>query len=355
MNPADLRWRMPAEWEPHEAIWLSWPHRESSWPGNIAPIPGVYCEIARALAPHVKVRILVPDAEVEAQAHEALRAHRADLPAVELWVVPTNDSWVRDFGPIFLVSDEEQPRLAATDWIFNTWGGKYPPFDKDDVAPRAIAPRLGVPLFIEDIVLEGGSIDVNGRGTLLTTEQCLLNKNRNPHLSRGQIEQRLAARLGVRHFLWLGDGIEGDDTDGHIDDLARFTDERTIVTVIEDDPASANHAILHDNLERLRGMVDQDGHPFTIKTLPMPEPVIYKDEQLPASYANFLITNGVVLVPTFACPQDDEALATLRGCFPGREVVGINCRELVWGLGALHCISQQQPRAITGWWKEGAR
>lgn len=337
------RWRMPAEWEPQEAVWLAWPHRESSWPGKIEAIGPVYCEIARALAPVVKARILVPNEDIEAQARRMLRANGAEHPNVELWRVPTNDSWVRDYGPIFVLSDDPQPRLGALDFTFNTWGGKYPPYDLDDDAPKTIVPQLGAELIVDDMVLEGGSIEVNGLGTLMTTEACLLNPNRNPGMSKAEIEARLAQRLGVRHFLWLGDGIEGDDTDGHIDDLARFTDARTVVTVVEEDPSRPDHEVLQDNLRRLKSMKDQDGQPLVVKTLPMPEPVIWEGEQLPASYANFLITNGLVLVPTFACPQDERALAVLAECFPGRRVAGIDCRDLVWGLGALHCISQQQP------------
>jgi agmatine deiminase len=229
------------------------------------------------------------------------------------------------------------------DWGYNAWGGKYPPFDLDDVIPTRIAAELGLPVRNPGMILEGGSIDVNGAGTLLTTEQCLLNPNRNPSLSREEIETRLREWLGVRHILWLGDGIEGDDTDGHVDDLTRFVDPETVVTVIEPDPADANHRPLQDNLRRLRGMTDQDGRPLRIVELPMP-PAMYQDGQrLPASYANFYIANGVVLLPGYDAPSDAAARAVLAPLFPGRRVEIVQCTDLVWGLGAIHCVTQQWP------------
>jgi agmatine deiminase len=236
----------------------------------------------------------------------------------------------------------EDPRLAVVDWDYNAWGGKYPPCDLDEVVPTRVAEKLGLPVYYPHMILEGGSIEVNGAGALLTTEACLLNPNRNPHLSRGQIEQRLREYLGVRKILWLGDGIEGDDTDGHIDDLTRFVSERAVVTVTEEDESDANHAALHANLERLRSLTI-DGKPLEIMTLPMPGGIVREDLRLPASYANFYITNQSILLPTFADPKDEEAVRVLQRAFPTRRIIPIDCRELIWGLGAFHCLTQQQP------------
>jgi agmatine deiminase len=343
-SPAALGFRMPAEWEPHAATWLAWPHKEESWPGNFAPIPGVWVEMVRALAPHEHVNILVNDAAAAAAVRDLLHAARVPGDAVSLHLIPTNDAWARDHGPTFVTRRVDgRSELAAIDWVYNAWGGKYPPWDLDDIVPQGIAPLLGVRLFEPGIVLEGGSIDVNGRGTLLTTEACLLNPNRNPHLSRAQIEQYLRDYLGVRHILWLSDGIVGDDTDGHIDDLTRFVDPTTVLTVLESNPRDQNHERLQVNYERLRHMTDQDGRALRVLTLPMPEPVYYDEQRLPASYANFYIANDVVLAPVFGDPHDGAALRTLQEVFPRRRIVGIPARELVWGLGAFHCVTQQQP------------
>jgi agmatine deiminase len=335
---------MPAEWEPHAATWLAWPHKEESWPGNFGPIPGVWVEMVRALAPHEHVNILVTDPPAATSVRELLQMARVPERAVSLHLIPTNDAWARDHGPTFITRRAGgRGELAAIDWIYNAWGGKYPPWEADDVVPETIAALLGVPLFKPGIVLEGGSIDVNGCGTLLTTEACLLNPNRNPQLSREQIEQCLTDYLGVRHVLWLGDGIAGDDTDGHIDDLTRFVDPSTVVTVIESNPRDDNYDRLQANYERLRGMTDQDGRALRVLTLPMPEPLYYAGQRLPASYANFYIANGVVLVPVFNDPRDAAVLRTLQEVFPQRRIAGIQARELVWGLGAFHCVTQQQP------------
>ena len=343
-TPATLGYRMPAEWAPHAATWLAWPHKAASWPGNFDPIPGVWVEIVRALQPHERVDILVNDTDAAAAVHALLRAGEVSEGNVALHQIPTDDAWARDHGPTFITRQVDgRSELAAVDWIYNAWGGKYPPWDQDDAVPSKVAEELHVPLFQSRIVLEGGSIDVNGRGTVLTTEACLLNPNRNPRLSRQQIETVLRDYLGVRHILWLGEGIVGDDTDGHIDDLARFVDPRTVVTVLEDDPRDDNYARLQDNYQRLRRMTDQDGQPLDLVTLPMPAPVYYEEQRLPASYANFYIANGVVLVPVFDDPNDEAALRTLQELFPQRRVVGINARAIVWGLGAFHCVTQQQP------------
>jgi agmatine deiminase len=339
-TPRELGYRMPAEWEPHEATWLSWPHNLETWPGNFEPVPPVFAEIARALATDEEVRILVGTEELERSARTALAG--VDLANVRFFRIPTNDSWMRDHGPIFV--KDAAGAVALTDWGYNAWGGKYPPFDRDDRVPSTIGEILRLTVFRPGMVLEGGSIDVNGRGTLLTTEQCLLNPNRNPTLSRAEIETRLRDHLGVDHIVWLGEGIEGDDTDGHVDDLTRFVAPGTVVTAVEQDPADANHRPLQDNLARLRAVKDQDGRPLRIVELPMPPAIDYDGRRLPASYANFYVGNASVLVPVFDHPRDEVACATLARVFPKRRIVPIRCTDLVWGLGAIHCVTQQQPR-----------
>lgn len=335
---------MPPEWAPHRGTWLSWPHKEASWPGKFAPVPALFARMVAELAPHEEVHLNVRDADMESAVRDVLAREGAGAVNVFFHHHPTNDAWCRDHGPIFVQRETPHGRdEAIIDWGYNAWGGKYPPYDLDDVIPTLVAERFGIPVFHPGIVMEGGSLDVNGRGTLLTTESCLLNPNRNPQLSRGQIEQHLRDFLGVHHILWLGDGIVGDDTDGHVDDITRFVDARTVVTVVEDDPADPNHEPLAENLARLRGMRDQDGEPFEIVTLPMPAPLEHEGQRLPASYANFYIANEVVLVPTYDPRRDREALDTLQRCFPTRRVVGIDCTDLVWGLGAFHCVSQQWP------------
>jgi agmatine deiminase len=338
--PAALGFRLPAEWEPHAATWLAWPHKQDSWPGNFAPIPAVWVEIVRALAPGERVNILVNDAATAAGVRDLLRAAAVSDRNVSLCEIPTDDAWIRDHGPAFIT---RQAEVGAVKWRYNAWGGKYPPWDLDDAAAEKICVSLGVSVFRPGIVLEGGSIDVNGQGTLLTTEACLLNPNRNPHLGREQIEQYLRDYLGVHHILWLGQGVAGDDTDGHIDDLARFVDPTTVVTVIETNPRDENFEVLQANYRRLLAMSDQDGRRLRVITLPMPGAISYKGQRLPASYANFYIANGVVLVPTFNDPHDAVALQTLQDLFPRRRVVGIHATEMLWGLGAIHCVTQQQP------------
>ena len=343
-TPASLGFRMPAEWEPHAATWLTWPHNPETWPGKFAPVPDIWTRMVAALAPGERVEIVVRDAVMSADVEGRLRAAHVDLAAVALHVVPNNDAWMRDHGPTFLVRDGDAGReLGGVDWIYDAWGGKYPPFDLDARVGERVCALAGARRFTPGIVLEGGSIEVNGRGTLLTTESCLLHPNRNPDLSREQIETVLRDYLGVVHVLWLGDGIVGDDTDGHIDDITRFVDPTTVVTVVEDDPADPNHEPLRHNLERLRGMRDQDGAPLRIVELPMPAPVEFEGQRLPASYANFYIGNRAVLVPVFDDPNDARALSTLASCFPGRELVPIGAVDLVLGLGAFHCVTQQQP------------
>jgi agmatine deiminase len=329
---------MPAEWEPHEATWLAWPHERTDWPGKFAPIPWVYGEIARHLSQVERVRLLVPSREAEQQARRVFAKSGVAMEAVDFYVCPTDRSWTRDFAPIFVYDSNGRP--VVCDWKFNGWA-KYSNWKRDNLVPRFVARRLRIPRVEPGIVLEGGSIDVNGRGELLTTEECLLSpvQARNPGMSREQLEAAFAQYLGVRRTIWLNRGIAGDDTHGHIDDLARFVDARTIVTVVERDRSEENYEPLRENLallRRLRG--------FRIVTLPMPAPVWFSGQRLPASYANFYIANDLVLVPTFNDPNDRAALNTLARLFPQRRVVGIHSVDLVLGLGTLHCATQQQPR-----------
>ena len=335
---------MPAEWERHEATWLSWPHKEESWPGAFETIPGVFAEIARELSMSELVRINVADEDMAEDVGILLKDAGARLDRIRFHFNPTNDAWARDHGPIYLVRDSgEDPQRVIVDWGYNAWGNKYPPHDLDDVVPARIAAESREPLFKPGIVLEGGSIDVNGRGTLLTTESCLLNPNRNPELNQTQIEKFLSDYLGVTNILWLGDGISGDDTDGHIDDLTRFVSADTVVTMIEEDPHDENHLPLQGNLRRLKQMRDERGEPLKIVTIQMPESIYFDGERLPASYANFYIANEAVLVPIYGGKHDAQALETFGNLFPGKRVKGIDCSRLVWGLGAIHCITQQQP------------
>jgi agmatine deiminase len=339
--PAALGYRMPAEWEPHAATWLSWPRREGiSFPDSFDRVMPALRAMVEALIESEQVCINVRNGAHEAEAREVLRGLSTER--ISFYLVPTNEPWCRDHGPIFLTRDGAPVPLAVVDWDYNAWGNKYPPFDLDEVAPTRVAKILDVPVFYPGMILEGGAIDVNGAGALLTSESCLLNKNRNPNLSRAEIEQRLRDYLGVRYILWLGDGIAGDDTDGHIDDLARFVSESTVVTVVEENRGDENYEPLQKNLGRLQAM-KVGGRALNIITLPMPQKIMREGLRLPATYANFYIANTCVLVPTFADQADEVALSMLRECFPNRCVVGIDCRELIWGLGAFHCLTQQQP------------
>jgi agmatine deiminase len=344
-TPSELGYRMPAEWEPHAGTWLTWPRPEGiSFPDKYDTVPDVYAEFIRHLVEVEDVNINVWNAEKEAWVRDLLRDRRVPMERVFFHHFPAYEPWCRDHGPVFVVRDRGGRReRAVVDWGYNAWGDKYPPYDLDDAIPRHVASLRGLPLYSPGIVMEGGSIEGNGAGTLLTTEACLLNKNRNPDLSKSQIEAHLKAQLGVTNILWLGDGIVGDDTDGHVDDLTRFTDASTVVTVVEEDPTDENHALLQDNLERLKSMKDQDGRPLRIIELPMPGVVEYDGHRLPASYANFYIANESVLVPTYRHPNDARALEILRPLFPDRRVIGIDSTELIWGLGSFHCISQQEP------------
>lgn len=344
---AEVGLRMPAEWEPHRGTWLAWPHRRADWPGRFAPIPWVYAEIVRALTRHEEVNLLVADADQKTAARKVLTRAQADLARVRFHICPTDRSWVRDSGPIFVVNPAGE--WTALDWHFNGWA-KYPDWTHDDRVPAFVASVRGLPTLRPTcpghrVVLEGGSIDVNGQGLMLTTEECLLStiQQRNPPMDRADYERVFADYLGVKKVLWLGQGVAGDDTHGHIDDLARFVNPRTVVTAVEDDPSDANYRPLQENLDRLKGMTDLDGRPLEVVPLPMPRLLEFRGTRLPASYANFYIANGVVIAPTFNDPKDRVALGTLAELFPDREVVGIHCVELVWGLGTLHCMTQQEP------------
>ena len=330
---------MPAEWEPHEATWLAWPHERSDWPGKFAPIPWVYGDIVRRLSRVEKVRILVEDAAAEKSARRVFAKCGVEMQAVEFYRHRTNRSWTRDYSPIFVRNPRGE--VAITNWIFNGWA-KYDNWRDDNRVPDFVAKRLKLAQYAPGIVLEGGSIDVNGAGLLLTTEECLLSETvqiRNPGLGRADLERYFAGYLGITRTIWLKRGIVGDDTHGHIDDLARFVDEKTVVIAAEDDPSDANYAPLRENLKLLK----RTG--LRVVTLPMPAPVYFDGQRLPASYANFYIANGLVLVPTFNDPNDRVALNTLAKLFPSRKVVGIYCGDLVLGLGTLHCMTMQQPTA----------
>ena len=339
--------RMPAEWSPHAGTWIAWPHRRSDWPGKFAPIRWVYAEIVRTLARFEPVNVIVRDAEQRAMVVRTLKVAGADLKSVTLHECPTDRSWLRDSGPI-IVHDAAGDRLAL-DWHFNGWA-KYDDWHLDDRVPAFVAGASQLPTLQphragQRIVMEGGSLDVNGAGLLLATEECWLSKvqERNPPFGRADYEAVCAEFLGVEKLLWLNRGIAGDDTHGHIDDLARFVNETTVVHVVETDPTDVNYRPLQENLDRLRGATDLHGRRLTVVTLPMPRPVVTGGQRLPASYANFYVANGVVIVPTFNDPADRVALGTLADLFPGREVVGVHCGDLVYGLGTLHCLTQQEP------------
>jgi agmatine deiminase len=348
-TPSELGFRMPAEWERHEATWLGWPHELTDWPGKFAPIPWAFAEMLRLLSQVERVFLLVEDGAVEKKARATLKKAGVKLEPVEFFRVPTDRGWMRDSGPICVKNGEG--KVAYNNFLFNGWA-KYTNHKKDAAVVSKANARLKRQVFLpmrdgRRVVLEGGSIDVNGKGTLLTTEECLQSKvqERNPGFTKEDYAEVFRNYLGVTNVLWLGSGVAGDDTHGHVDDLARFVNESTVVTAVEEDRDDANFAALQENLVRLRLMRDQDGRPLQIETLPMPKAVTFDGQRLPASYANFYIANGLVIVPTFNDTNDRVALNTLAKIFPGRKVVGIHCRDLVLGLGTLHCMTQQEPAA----------
>jgi agmatine deiminase len=342
-TPKSLGYRFPAEFEEHEATWLSWPHKEASWPGKLDAVYPYYAQFVKALAESEKVRINVTDETMKNFALGHLSAAGVNLAQVAFFFHPTNDAWCRDHGPAFLVNPEAEQKKVIVDWGYNAWGGKYPPFDLDDVIPTLIGKEFNIPVFHPGIVMEGGSVEFNGAGTLLTSTACLLNPNRNPHLNQEQIEEYLRNYYGVDQILWVDEGVVGDDTDGHIDDTVRFINENTVLTVVEENPADENYELLQHNLNQLKAMRLPNGQALNIIELPMPDAVVYDDQRLPASYANFYIANTSVIVPTFRCAKDEKALQIIQSCFPTRKVIGIDSTEIIWGLGSFHCLSQQEP------------
>ncbi|HEX4321497.1 MAG TPA: agmatine deiminase family protein [Acidobacteriaceae bacterium] len=353
--PRELGFRMPAEWETHEGTWIGWPQNQADWPGKFAAIPWVYAEIVRLLSQRERVHILVDSETVKLRAASVLKRAGVDLAHVDFHLWPTDRVWLRDSGPIFVKSVDS--KVAITNWKFNAWA-KYDDWKLDDQVPTLVAGLLGVSQWQPTVtlangtkhrlVLEGGSIDVNGAGTMITTEECLLSEvqQRNPGISREQLERAFHDYLGIDQVLWMDRGVAGDDTHGHVDDITRFVGPSTIVTAVEPNTTDDNHVPLAENLARLKASRTPDGKQWTIVELPLPRPVVFRGQRLPASYANFYIANGLVLVPTFHDPNDRIALGILAELFPDREVIGIHSVDLVWGLGTLHCMTQQQPASI---------
>ncbi len=338
-TPKDLGFRFPAEWEKHESTWLSYPHNENSWPGKIETIFSSYNLFIKHLAEHETVNINVEDEAMKERIEEQLGELEAKMQNIRFHFFRTNDAWCRDHGPAFVVKANQK---AIVNWDYNAWGGKYP-CAEDNLVAMKIANALELEAFHPHIVMEGGSIDVNGCGTLLTTTSCLLNPNRNPQLSQAQIEEKLCQYYNVENIIWLSDGIEGDDTDGHVDDLTRFVASDTVVTAVEENKDDENYAPLQENLSLLNKARLENGKQLNVVELPMPSAVVWDDMRLPASYANFYIANGIVVVPTYRCKNDERALEILQAVFPDREIVGIDSTDIIWGLGSFHCLSQQEP------------
>jgi agmatine deiminase len=342
-TPKELGYRFPAEWEKHKATWLSYPHDDSySWPGTLQNIFPYYQRFIKEIAKDERVCINIRNGGLKEKVLKELKAAQTEISNIDFYIHPTNDAWCRDHGPAFLVHESAKEKKIIVKWNYNSWGEKYP-HDLDDQIPELIAFKLGIPVYYPGIVMEGGAVEFNGKGTLLTTEACLLNENRNPGLNREQIEQYLFDYYGVEQILWLGDGIDGDDTNGHVDDITRFFREDAVVTVIEPDKSDPNQRILRENLRKLKTMRLLNGKQLEIAELPMPSPVIFEGQRLPASYANFYISNRSVIVPLYRCKEDDIAMSVLETCFPDRKVVGIDSVEIIWGLGSWHCLSQQEP------------
>jgi agmatine deiminase len=342
-TPKQLGYYFPAEFSPHEATWLSWPHKGESWPGKIDTVYKPYSAFIKELVKGEKVRINVNDGKMSAFATEKLMEAGVDLSKVEFFIHPTNDAWCRDHGPAFLINPAAGQKKMIVDWGYNAWGNKYPPYDLDDLIPTLIARHYHLPVVYPGIVMEGGSVDFNGKGTLITSTCCLLNQNRNPQLNREQVEHFLYDFYGVDQVLWIHEGIIGDDTDGHIDDTVRFVNEDTVIVAVEENNQDENYPLLKKNLALVKTLRLTRNRQLNIVELPMPDELIYQDQRLPASYANFYIANQSVIVPTFRCKNDERALQILADCFPGRNVVGIDSTDLIWGLGSFHCLSQQEP------------
>jgi agmatine deiminase len=338
---------MPAEWAPHYATWISWPHNQETWPGVLDDVERAMANVVAALAPHELVRVNVRD-DTEAERVWRRLSSRVARDRILFELIATDDAWIRDYGAIVVHDADSARGCVAVDFEYNAWGGKYPPFDADRAVAGRMAARLGLPRVASRMVLEGGSIDANGEGKGLVTEQCLLNPNRNPGMGRIEIEDRLAGLLGLVDLVWLDGGIAGDDTDGHVDNLARFVDPRRVVAVVTDDTADPNHAALDENRRRLESHRDDEGASLDVLPLPLPAPLIVNGARMPASHANFYVANDVVLVPVFGSPTDETACGILGECFPGRRVVAIDCRALIVGLGAVHCLTQQIPVIVPG-------
>lgn len=342
-TPKQLGYYFPPEWVPHASTWLSWIHKEASWPDKLEDAYPAYLEFITLLSKHELVNINVKGKEMEDDAKGRLIHWLPNWNNIRFHHFETNDAWCRDHGPAFLVHKNDSKNRAIVDWDYNAWGGKYPPYDLDDVIPTKIGNLMGLEVFYPKIIMEGGSVEFNGEGTILTTRACLLNENRNPHLSEEEVEWYLKEYYGMEQVLWLEDGIVGDDTDGHIDDLVRFVNSNTVLTVVEQDPEDENYHILIENLKRLKSLKLFNGKQLEIIQLPMPKAVIWEEQRLPASYANFYIGNGAVYVPTFRDSNDQLALDIIGKSFPGRAIYGIDSTDLIWGLGSFHCLSQQEP------------
>ena len=345
-TPAEHGYSFPPEWQRHHGTWISWPRPEGiSFPGFYHRSIRDVVRVVGAIAQFEDVHLNVPNANYARIVRDTLKAGGVPRRRTHLHEIRTNECWTRDHGPAFVLRTRRgHIQAAVVDWGFNAWGGKYPPWDADDAVPTHVARALGLPVFHADIVMEGGAVDFNGEGVVLTTTSCLLNRNRNPGLTKAEVERYLKAYYGQTHVVWLGEGIAGDDTDGHVDDLARFVNARTIVTAVEPDTRDENHEVLADNRRRLAKARDAQGRPFEIVEMPMPPAVVHEGQRLPATYVNFYFVNGALLVPTFGDRvRDRQALGILQRLLPDRRVVGVDCRGLIWGLGAIHCLTQQQP------------
>ncbi len=346
LTPKQLGYFFPAEWHPHTATWLSWPHKEASWPGKINTIFEPYCKFIKAITEGEKVCINVANDNMKNSAIEHLLQHSINLNKIEFYTHPTNDAWCRDHGPAFIINQKENKK-AIIDWNYNAWGNKYPPYDLDDIIPTLIGEKLQLQVFKPNIIMEGGSVDFNGAGTLITSTACLLNPNRNPQFNQSEIENYLSNYYGVNQILWVDEGIIGDDTDGHIDDTVRFINEDTVLAAVEENLTDDNYFLLQKNLKQLQQMRLLNGKQLNIIELPMPSnPIVWENQRLPASYANFYIANAIVAVPTYRDMNDDKALSIIERCFPNKKVIGIDSTDVIWGLGSWHCLSQQEPEII---------
>jgi agmatine deiminase len=344
-TPKDLGFYFPAEWEQHVSTWITFPHNDHSWQGDkLAEMYPEYFALIKAISLGELVNIQVNDAKLGLFIESQFPVYGIDPNQIRLHIQATNDAWCRDHGPAILVHQQTSERMIV-DWGYNAWGGKYPPFDSDNESPTRVAEKLNLPKMTPGIIMEGGSVEFNGKGTVLTSRSCLLNQNRNPHLSQEEIEQYLCQYYGVKQVLWVSDGIVGDDTDGHIDDTVRFVNEDTVIAMVENDVNDENHVVLAQNLLELKAMHLPDGRPLKVVEIPMPAAVVIDDFRAPGSYANFYVCNSGVLVPTFDCPQDAFALATLAQFFTDRPVIGLSAKKIIWGQGSFHCLTQQEPAA----------